>query len=290
MDLATEAAEGGGSSTGREDAGCVAREQREIWNSRALPSVEVLQIRNTERRCGMFHERFALSVSRSGTGTVRYRGRRAEHDRGSLFLIEPGEAHSSPVAIGPLGWDVVFIDSQLVQSVAEHCGLKGQVHWRSLVVHDDEAVSSFTHTLHELKGVNEPAAAFALDRLLDGLFRRHSERGGDAPRRLRDSVLVRKVQRRLHEQVSENVALTDIAGDLHVSVCHLVRSFSAEMGLPPHQYLLQLRVELARAMLKRGVSSTQAAAELGFSDQSHFNRHFTKVIGVSPGRYAKAVR
>jgi AraC-like DNA-binding protein len=68
----------------------------------------------------------------------------------------------------------------------------------------------------------------------------------------------------------------------------LVRAFAREWGVTPHAYLVQARVNRAAAMLRQGVSPATAAAESGFADQSHLNRHFLRHFGISPGVYRRA--
>ncbi len=48
------------------------------------------------------------------------------------------------------------------------------------------------------------------------------------------------------------------------------------MGLPPHAWLVQARLQKARQLLKQGVQIVMVAQQCGFSDQSHFNRHFKR--------------
>jgi AraC-like DNA-binding protein len=67
----------------------------------------------------------------------------------------------------------------------------------------------------------------------------------------------------------------------------LLRAFRGETGLPPHAYLNQLRVRLARRLLDRGVAPAEVAAEVGFADQAHLTRHFKRVMGVPPGAYQR---
>jgi AraC-like DNA-binding protein len=47
------------------------------------------------------------------------------------------------------------------------------------------------------------------------------------------------------------------------------------------------RLQKARAMMALGQPLAGIAAETGFADQSHFNRHFRQTYGVSPGRWAE---
>jgi AraC-like DNA-binding protein len=67
----------------------------------------------------------------------------------------------------------------------------------------------------------------------------------------------------------------------------LLRAFRDDTGLPPHAYLNQLRVRLARRLLDRGLAPALVAAEAGFAGQAHLTRHFKRVVGVPPGAYQR---
>jgi len=56
-------------------------------------------------------------------------------------------------------------------------------------------------------------------------------------------------------------------------------------GLPPHQFQLQARIARSRELMMAGVPIAHVAADLGFSDQSHFTRHFKAALGVTPAAY-----
>jgi AraC-like DNA-binding protein len=70
----------------------------------------------------------------------------------------------------------------------------------------------------------------------------------------------------------------------------LLRQFQRVVGLPPHAFVVQLRVERARDLLRAGRSPASVAAALGFADQAHLTRQFKQRIGVPPGAYARAFR
>jgi AraC-like DNA-binding protein len=70
----------------------------------------------------------------------------------------------------------------------------------------------------------------------------------------------------------------------------LLRQFRRRFGLPPHAFVLRLRVERARFMLARGAEVAEVAAALGFADQSHMSRAFKRVVGLSPRQYQRLVR
>lgn len=55
------------------------------------------------------------------------------------------------------------------------------------------------------------------------------------------------------------------------------------MGVTPHQYILQRRIEKAKYLLQQGkLSIAEVAATVGFCDQSHFTRYFKRIVGVTP--------
>ncbi len=88
----------------------------------------------------------------------------------------------------------------------------------------------------------------------------------------------------------EKVTLRQASEVIHAHPAHLVRMFSREFGISPHQYLTGRRVDLARRLLLDGISPSLAAATVGFCDQSHLNRSFKRLLGTSPGRYASGGR
>lgn len=89
----------------------------------------------------------------------------------------------------------------------------------------------------------------------------------------------------IHENYSGEVSLADIAGAAHLSSYHLTRVFKKATGMSPHQYLVQVRVNSARALLTAGAgdrSLAEIAAAVGFADQSHLTRHFKRMLGITP--------
>ena len=84
----------------------------------------------------------------------------------------------------------------------------------------------------------------------------------------------------------EKVTLRQASEAIHAHPAHLVRMFSREFGISPHQYLTGRRVDLARRLLLDGMPPSTAAVTVGFCDQSHLNRTFKRLLGTSPARFA----
>jgi AraC-like DNA-binding protein len=65
----------------------------------------------------------------------------------------------------------------------------------------------------------------------------------------------------------------------------LARHFRALYATSPHRFQVMRRLDRARQMMRAGEPLAEVAAYVGFADQSHFNRHFKKAYGVTPGRW-----
>jgi AraC-like DNA-binding protein len=106
---------------------------------------------------------------------------------------------------------------------------------------------------------------------------------------VRDRAEVMRACDLLRARATEPVRLDDLVAATGLPKPRLLRSFRRLIGVPPHEYQLQLRVDLARRWIARGGSIVDAAYESGFCDQPHLHRHFRRIIGIAPGAYARAV-
>jgi AraC-like DNA-binding protein len=75
-----------------------------------------------------------------------------------------------------------------------------------------------------------------------------------------------------------------------LSASHLQRLFKTNVGISPMRYLLNLRIEKAKAYIKSKDCFTDIAYDTGFYDQSHFNKYFKINVGMTPKRYADLVK
>ena len=87
----------------------------------------------------------------------------------------------------------------------------------------------------------------------------------------------------IDDDLQFNFSLKKLADAVHLSPYHFSRAFKHVIGLPPHQYVLRRRVQLARQLLvDTSLSISEVAHQVGFYDQSHFTYHFKRLIGVTP--------
>lgn len=94
----------------------------------------------------------------------------------------------------------------------------------------------------------------------------------------------------LHADVSRGITLDQLAAATGLSRAHLARQFADTFGVPPHQYLVQLRLDLAKRALARGATVTEVCHDVGFESLGTFSTSFRKRVGLSPREYQQVTR
>jgi AraC-like DNA-binding protein len=103
----------------------------------------------------------------------------------------------------------------------------------------------------------------------------------------RSTAALRRVRDLLEAEYARTVTIRELADEAGLSTFHLIRVFRAMFGLPPYKYLEQIRIQQARRLIRHGFPLTQVVHATGFSDQSHLTRYFKRIVGVTPGSYAR---
>lgn len=97
-----------------------------------------------------------------------------------------------------------------------------------------------------------------------------------------------RAKQMLMNKANGNISLSDIARECNMSGSYFLRAFRASTGHTPHQWLLLQRVEQARELLRNSDLSLAAIAlACHFSDQSHFSRVFSQLVGTTPGNWRR---
>jgi AraC family transcriptional regulator len=95
----------------------------------------------------------------------------------------------------------------------------------------------------------------------------------------------------MRAHIDEPISLEDIARAVNRSASHLARQFRGGVGVPPHQYLLVMRIKHAQhLLLTTGDSIADVAFASGFSHQEHMTRMFRRWCDTTPATFRRAVR
>jgi AraC family transcriptional regulator len=104
-----------------------------------------------------------------------------------------------------------------------------------------------------------------------------------APRRLRRALDL------IETRIADDIGLAEIADAAGLSPHHFARAFRAATGMPPYRYLTHRRIERAKQLMtETDACLAQIAFDCGFSSQGQFTTTFTRLSGISPGRWRAA--
>lgn len=110
-------------------------------------------------------------------------------------------------------------------------------------------------------------------------------RAGPVDRRLRRALEF------MHDNYSRGLSLGEVASAAYLSEYHFARLFKEIIGVTPHVYLANLRLERARKLLaETELAISEVASMVGYHSQSHFTKIFKSITGVTPRGYRESSR
>ena len=255
-----------------------------------LPGVEVMEVVDSQRAWRSVTSSFELMMPESWSGYVAYGGTRHWVEPGMLFCPGPGDTFEISRAQVPGSFRVLVIEREaLGAALAPH------------------RLSPESLDFHRIMRDTPAELLLALRRLLDDLQRESSKSTlqaswhelvavlashlGGASRRARGAgnlPAAERVRELIHAGLEGALNLGTLSRETGLSRFQVLRAFKRAYGLPPHAYQLCYRIERAKRLLCMGHRPAYVATELCFSDQSHLNRHFKRLLGVTPSEYAAA--
>ena len=266
----------------------------DLWGDAGLPGVLLMRADLTDHEfTPHVHDELVIAVTEQGGAEFDSRGVHDIAEVGTTLAFNPGEPHA-----GRLGrssrwrYRSFYFDAQALDRLAADLEMPREtLPGFCMNKLNDPGITAALQGLH---AATEGDASLlgrqtGLLSAMAELYRRHgSPRPRVRPLGEERSHMAR-VADYLREHYAEAIALEQLAVVAGMSAFHLARSFKKEIGLPPHVFLTQLRLQQAKRLLMRGEGLAETAAAVGFYDQSALSRHFKKIYGVTPGQYARAV-
>src|SRR5215813_9739556 len=233
------------------------------------------------------HDTYGIGITTAGVQTFRYRGARRVCLPGQLHILHPDETHDGAAATGAgFGYRILYLAPELIRDALGGRALPfvadpvqdlmpASQGMAGLVADIDEPVSDL--------GRVEIAVTIA-----DALSALSGQPGHDrAVIDVRAAGLAREFLAAHAREQTPASALEKITGTGRFT---LARHFRRAFGTSPDRYRTRRRLDLARAAIENGIPLAQAAADAGFADQSHMTRQFKQAYGLTPARWANAIR
>jgi transcriptional regulator GlxA family with amidase domain len=90
------------------------------------------------------------------------------------------------------------------------------------------------------------------------------------------------------QNYASNLTVADLAKRANLSESQFTRIFRRQTETTPAQYIVQTRINAARALLETTDKLlADIAQETGFYDHAHFIKTFKRIVGITPSRYRK---
>lgn len=262
-----------------------AEERVEFRLAPDLPGVQVIIFENSRSTVKMFHGSYDTSTVFSGCRRWSCNGTTHCARPGMVLNWEPGDTHRC--LEGSLtSQRGLLVPPAVMKETASDMGISlARLHVKTRQLSQPQVFRAF-RALH--RALEEPATRLERQSLFFGCMRMILRCGyGDKSRPPvlpKAPEVVGRVRDYLQDHFAASVGLDQLAEIAGLSRFHLLRLFKAHFGTTPHSYQIDLKVARAKELLMKGEELVGVAAQVGFSDQSHLNRHFKRLFGFTPAK------
>ena len=271
------------------------RDEISLWRDSQLHGgMEILQATCYEHSYPPhFHDEFVIAAFARGAQRTRVCRENGIAAAGSVMIIAPGEVHTGEAVQRDEGWDycAFYPGESLLNEVAQTVlSGKGAVNFGTQGIrHDPVMARRMLQAATLIKQSPDPLEKeCAMYQILNLLVGHYGERTVKGSRQGMLRADIRQAIDFLHFSYTQSLSVKEIAQVAGLSEFYFMRTFQKMTGLSVHQYLTQIRLMRAKALLAKGVSAAQVASDIGFFDQSHLIKHFRAHFGTTPGLFAAA--
>lgn len=256
--------------------------------SGALPFIEM---RSASRSAACFHthshDEFTFGVIDTGSGNYHNLNQKNHINRGTTVTINPGDAHSCNPDEGEWSYRMLFVDTAWIAELQQELFKCEGMDYLPFPDLYDTSSPSFYQFDQIFELLLRPHDRLAAESTLVEFLRSHFAKGFNLKSRdqTRENFHIRRIQELIMDKLDSNWSLEQFSQETGLSRYHLIRSFKDHYGQSPHAYQLDQRIKKAKALLRQGKQLSDVALQLGFSDQSHFQRNFKKRVAVTPKQY-----
>ncbi len=236
------------------------------------------------------HEALVVAVTEQGGSVIKSRGQVEEATPSTLFVFNPAEPHA-----GWMGWSErwqyrsMYLTQAALDQVAAGLGIEKVPYFTRNVFGDPDLIEAFL-AMH--LAIEEGRDVFRERELLIGsfgrLFQRHGSGGGRIAAAPVDRQILARVQERMQAEYASDLRLEDLAAEAGLTTFQLIGLFKRTVGLTPHAYVTQVRLNMACRQLRHKPALAEVATSVGFYDQSALNKHFKRCYGITPRQFARA--
>jgi AraC-like DNA-binding protein len=263
------------------------QETARIWRHTGRDGVELFRGSYKKYQAARhYHTVPAIGIVAQGAMTSYCRGETHTLPTDTVFLINPEEVHApGPAKVDGWVFRVFYFENSFYQKLSGSFG-HNPLRFSQVFVKDQELANTLLSLHRALEAEND---TLEIDSAFISIFARLAEEYACDPANIfvaaNEKSKINRVKQYLEEHHVRNLTLEELADVGQLSPYYLLRTFQKTVGLTPHAYLTQIRIEVAMRLLREGKTISDVAFGTGFTDQSHFTRHFKRIMGVTPGQF-----
>ena len=245
-----------------------------------------------------FHDEMVLAITESGTARIYCWGRWFIARRGDIFVSNPNDPQAAVTFGATWKYRAFYLTRHGLEQLAPVLDLKSFPRLDYGVFQSEALAKELLHVHAKIfKPRTEHAVRKKFIKLLQAIVQ--ARQSGILPKNEKESSRFPTPLQRvsfdtalnyLFQNRTEQCDLESLSMHLGLSRFQVVRLFNQQVGMPPHAFLVQLRLARACWLLRSGSSIASAAVDSGFFDQSALTRHFRRSLGVTPRQYQDANR
>jgi AraC-like DNA-binding protein len=261
-----------------------------IWHLMQLNGASLLNAEYTSHHFAPhYHEELAIGVIQRGKLNVHIgKNERMTLSTGHIVVINPGEIHEGFTDGNDGCFYRMFYLPATLLGKATGFGDEYVPQFNRCAIHDSLSAQQLTWLHRNLATPSISALEYEshLLEVINRLISRYGDSGAPStPQYVSNTSAIRQAQAYLAEHCTQKISLDALSAHVGLSPYHFLRTFKETIGMTPHAFLMQMRIDQAKSQLMRGEAIVNVAADLGFHDQSHLTKHFKSLVGVTPQRY-----
>ncbi|MCR4561693.1 MAG: AraC family transcriptional regulator [Bacilli bacterium] len=229
------------------------------------------------------HEIFVIEYIVSGIEHLEVNGVNYTLEQGDLCILEPMVPHSyHSDERNPVEKKWINFSSDIFGDLYEKMGLKGRVLYKNSGL---EGVFDVLLTIADRSSLHSDDICYDVaSNIFNILFLLAKKDALEASQKI--SKLASSVKELLDKNIFSNATLDEILGDVYYSKKQVTREFKKCFNDTPYNYLINLKIDMAKRLLRTSdLSVKEIALKLGFENQHYFSNAFKKKAGKSPSQY-----
>ena len=256
-----------------------------IFTHKDMPYIELRYSNNKKHYKNHLHDTFSIGINVRGDSIYTNKTKKYSFRKGMLAIVNPNEIHScNPIDESPNLYYMLYLDKNWCFEL-QRCinnSIQEFIPFDKNLIIDNELYEDFKTLCENLfSNISFQEKENELICFLTALFEDSFESEIIAD----NNVILQELLDYFRLNYQDNLSLNELATTFNLNPFYIIRLFKSRLNITPHTYLLNLKINQAKELLKKGFPIVDVALECGFSDQSHFHRNFTKIVATTPKEY-----